>query len=333
MGPRLKRRGLGPRPKKGEGEEMTEEKKTKKATKKVAKKGDVILADDPKKSEVSGLLDSEKKDLDSSVRSQNDKKKVAEKTEDKKATKTKIKKKAEKGTPKKVEKKSRFERKSKAYRNAFSKIEKGKEYSLEEAVALVGDISTTKFDGSVEIHLNLNIDTKNPEHQIRGSVSLPAGLGKEKRIAVICKEDHQDEAKSAGADLIGGTELIEKITKGSIEFDVLVATPDMMGELAKAGKVLGPKGLMPNPKDNTVTTNLKSTIEDIKKGRAEYRTDSYGIVHSVVGKTSFDREKLLENIEALLKEIHSVKPASIKGTFIKSIYLTTTMGPSIKVKE
>lgn len=221
----------------------------------------------------------------------------------------------------------------KKYRSACEKIEKGKEYSLAEAIALIKDTSTTKFDSSVEIHLNLNTDPKNPEHALRGSVSLPAGLGKSKKIAVICGADKEKEAKEAGAYLVGGKELIEKIARGDIDFDVLVATPEMMPELAKAGKVLGPKGLMPNPKDNTVTENIKATLEDIKRGRAEYRSDSYGIIHSVIGKVSFEENKLVENAEAFLSAIHSIKPASVKGTFIKSIYLTTTMGPSIKIKE
>lgn len=230
-------------------------------------------------------------------------------------------------------KKSKIDRMAKKYRAAFGKIEKGREYTLAEAAALAKETATTKFDSSVEIHLNLNTDPKNPEHALRGSVSLPAGLGKTKKIAVVCGTDKEKEAKEAGASIVGGKELIEKIAKGDINFEVLVATPDMMPELAKAGKVLGPKGLMPNPKDNTVTSDIKGTLEDIKKGRAEYRADGYGIIHSVIGKASFAPEKILENAEAFLAAIHSAKPASVKGTFIKTIYLTTTMGPSIKIKE
>ncbi len=234
---------------------------------------------------------------------------------------------------KEVTLKTKNDRKAKKYRAAISKIEKGREYTLEEAVKIIKEISTTRFDSSVEIHLNLNVDTKNPEHALRGSVSLPAGLGKTKKIAVVCGAGKEKEAKDAGAAIVGGKELIEKISKGDIEFEVLVATPEMMPELAKAGKVLGPKGLMPNPKDNTVAENIKATIEDIKKGRAEYRSDSYGIIHSVIGKVSFDEKKLLENVEVFLSAIHNAKPSSLKGTFIKTIYLTTTMGPSIKIKE
>ncbi len=282
-------------------------------------------------------------------------KKTAKVTEEKKEVKKTTKKAAKKATAAKaapkaakkvvktvkktvekvVEKapKSKLDRKAKKYRAAFEMVEKGRDYPLEEAVKLAKETATTKFESSVEIHLNLNTDPKNPEHALRGSVSLPAGLGKSKRIAVVCGADKEKEAKEAGAALVGGKELIEKIGKGETDFDVLVATPDMMPELAKAGKVLGPKGLMPNPKDNTVTTDIKATLEDIKKGRAEYRSDAYGIIHSVIGKTSFEEGKLLENAEAFLAAIHNARPASLKGTFIKSIYLTTTMGPSIKAKE
>jgi large subunit ribosomal protein L1 len=273
-----------------------------------------------------------KKTVDTSIEKKEDKKSEAVKKEapKKKVAKKSIKKETE---PVKNQKRSWIDRRGKKYRELYKKIEKNKDYTLGEAVKLIKETSNSKFDSSVEIHLNLNIDPKNPDHQIRGSVSLPAGLGKDKKVAVVCKEDRVKEAKEAGANLAGGSELIEKINKGKIEFEVLVATPDMMGELAKAGKVLGPKGLMPNPKDNTVTDNLKATIGDIKKGRAEYRADSYGIVHAVVGKVSFDENKLQENIETLLKEIHNIKPSSIKSGYIKSIYLTTTMGPSVKVVE
>lgn len=263
------------------------------------------------------------------------KKTVAKKSEPKTAKKVvkKVIKKVEPTEIKETVAKTKLDRKAKKYRAAFAKVEKGKEYSLAEAVALIKETATTKFDSSVEIHLNLNTDPKNAEHALRGSVSLPAGLGKTKKIAVVCGADKEKEAKEAGASLVGGKELIEKIVKGEIDFEVLVATPDLMPELAKAGKILGPKGLMPNPKDNTVTTDIKATLDDIKKGRAEYRSDSYGIIHSVIGKVSFDQEKILENAEAFLAAIHNMKPASVKGTFIKTVYLTTTMGPSIKVKE
>jgi large subunit ribosomal protein L1 len=259
-------------------------------------------------------------------------KKVAPKTVKKTAPKESKRIKGEK-TPVEAIKKDKISQRAKKYRAAFEKIEKGKEYTLEEATSIIGQTVTTRFDSSVEIHLNLNTDTKNPEHALRGSVSLPAGLGKKKRIAVVCGADKEKEAKEAGADVVGGKELIEKIVKGSIDFEVLVATPEMMPELAKAGKILGPKGLMPNPKDNKVTTDIKNTFVDIKLGLADYRADTFGIIHSVIGKASFEPAKLLENASAFLSAIHAAKPSSLKGKFIKSIYLTTTMGPSIKVKE
>lgn len=269
------------------------------------------------------------------------KKELKEKNLQTKETKAKAtpSKKPKKLASKKIEekkesrKKSKLEKRGKKYQELFLKIEKDIEYEIKEAVRLAKETANTKFDSSVEVHLNLNIDTKNPEHQIRGSVSLPSGLGKEKRVAVVCGEEMIKEAKAAGAEIVGGKELIEEIGKGKIDFEVLVATPNMMGELAKVGKILGPKGLMPNPKDNTVTENIKETISDIKKGRAEYRTDTYGIVHSIIGKVSFDELKLIENLETFLKEIYRVKPQSVKSGYIKSIYLTTTMGPSIKVKK
>lgn len=269
------------------------------------------------------------------------KKKVAEKKETKKpaakATPKKADKKEEKKVEKKVEKKlvkkDPILLRGKNYQDSVKGFDRDQEYTVAEAAKILKGFKKPKFDSSVEIHLNLGIDPKKPEEQIRGSVSLPAGLGKEKKVAVVASTEKEKEAKDAGAEVVGGKELIEKIVKGSMDFDVLVATPDMMGELAKAGKVLGPKGLMPNPKDNTVTNDLKAVIGDIKKGRAEYRADSFGIVHSVVGKASFDEAKLTENIEAFLKEIHNIKPSSVKTGYIKSIYLTTTMGPSVKIKE
>ncbi len=231
-------------------------------------------------------------------------------------------------------KKNKLNKRSKKYSQTAMAIDKGREYSVEEAVHIIKKGAATKFDSSVEIHLNLGIDPKNPDHQIRGNVSLPSGIGKEKKVAVVCEEKKENEAKKFGADITGGPDFIKKIIEGkNIDFDVLVATPSLMGDLSKAGRILGPKGLMPNPKDGTVTDNLKDTISEIKKGRTEYRTDPYGIVHSVVGKSSFEKSKLIENIECFLKEINNIRPASIKSDYIKSIYLTTTMGPSIKITK
>lgn len=311
----------------GKGERMADKKETVKKTEKVDKKETKAPAKEAgkkvSKKEVVKKTPAKKVTEDSST-SRVAKDKVVKKKTTEKSETTK---------DEKVVKKSQLEKRGKKYQESYKKLEKDREYPVEEAVILVKETADTKFDSSVEIHLNLNIDTKNPDHQIRGSISLPAGLGKEKKVAVVCKEDQQKEAEGAGADVVGDSELIRKIVKGDIDFEVLVSTPDMMGELARAGKVLGPKGLMPNPKDNTVTNDIKATIADIKKGRAEYRVDTYGIVHAVVGKVSFDKTSLLENVEVFLKEMHDIKPASVKPPYIKSIYLTSTMGPSIKITE
>ncbi len=256
---------------------------------------------------------------------------MPEKKTTKKVTESKAVKKISTKT-KKIEKNNLTDH-GKRYQDSAKSIDKAKAYELKDAIKTIKKFKSVKFDSSVEIHVNLNIDPKKPEEQIRGSISLPAGLGKSKKIAVVCSENQVKKAKEYGAEIVGGEELVEKIEKGFLDFEVLVATPDMMGKLAKAGKILGPKGLMPNPKDNTVTNDIKATIEDIKKGRAEYRADSNGIIHSVVGKVSFDEDKLLQNIETFLAAIHAAKPTTVKGTFVKSIFLTTTMGPSIRVIE
>lgn len=262
---------------------------------------------------------------------------IKEKKTTKKVKEKSSKKPNKKPTPSiakaKKDKKSKLEKKGKKYQKAFLMIEKDKEYELDEAIALVRKTSFTKFDSSVEVHVALSIDPKNPDHQIRGSVSLPAGLGIKKKVAVVCDEVLEKEAKKAGADIVGGKDLIAEILKGKIDFNVLVSTPSMMGELSKAGKVLGPKGLMPNPKDNTVTEDIKKAVTEIKKGRAEYRADTYGIVHVVIGKVSFEESSLIENFNVFLAEIERVKPVSVKSGYVKKIYLTTTMGPSIKIKK
>lgn len=221
----------------------------------------------------------------------------------------------------------------KKYRKVETEVEKGKEYELEEAIALVKKTSTSKFDGTVEIHINLGIDPSNADHQIRGSVMMPAGLGREKKVCAVVSADKEKEAKDAGAETVGGQDVIDKIEKGWLDFDVLVATPDMMPALGKLGKVLGTKGLMPNPKTGTVTPEPGRAIAEIKKGRAEYKIDKAGSLHSPVGKVSFKEEDLKQNIEAYLDVIHHSKPASVKGTFVKSIYLTSTMGPSIRLQK
>ena len=221
---------------------------------------------------------------------------------------------------------------SKKYKDAVSKIEKSKLYSAEEAVKLAKETSTSKFDASVEVAMRLNLDTKKADQQLRGTICLPHGTGKTKRILVIAKGPKAQEAKDAGADYVGDTDMLEKIEKENwFDFDVIIATPDMMAHLGKLGKVLGPKGLMPNPKTGTVTTDVKKAIDDVKKGRVEYRTDSYGNVHGIIGKVSFDDDKLLENLKAFVDVIVKSKPSVVKGTYVKNISVSTTMGPGIKV--
>lgn len=223
-------------------------------------------------------------------------------------------------------------KKGKKYVEAASKIEKGKAYSKEEAVKLVKETSTAKFDESVELVLRLNLDTKKADQQLRGATVLPNGIGKTKKVLVLAKGDQAAQAKEAGADYVGDIDMIEKIEKENwFDFDVMIATPDMMPQLGKIGRVLGPRGLMPNPKTGTVTMDTKRAVEDVKKGRVEYRTDSYGNVAVSIGKVSFDAEKLLGNLEAFVALIMKTKPVAVKGKYIKNISVSTTMGPGVKI--
>jgi len=217
----------------------------------------------------------------------------------------------------------------KKYRAVAEKIEKNKTYSIEEAVKIIKDNKTAKFDESVEVHIKTNIDAKKGDQNIRGTVVLPHGSGKTKKIAVITSTA-QDEAKKAGADIVGGEELIEKMSK-KIDFDILVATPEMMPKLAKVAKILGPKGLMPNPKTETVTTKIKETVESLKKGKAAYKNDDSGNVHQLVGKISFENEKLVENIKTFVDNIEKNKPTGLKGKLISNITVCSTMGQGIRI--
>ncbi len=222
----------------------------------------------------------------------------------------------------------------KKYVEASKNVEKNKEYSINEAIKLVKETSITKFDSTVDVAIKLNVDPKKADQQLRGSFVLPNGTGKTKKILVIAKGAQAEAAKNAGADYVGDKDMIEKIQNENwFDYDVIIATPDMMPELGKIGKILGPKGLMPNPKTNTVTMNVASAIEDVKKGMVSYKTDTYGNVHSVVGKVSFDEAKLQENLEYIVTTISKLKPASVKGKFIKSISIASTMGPGIKVDK
>ncbi len=210
-------------------------------------------------------------------------------------------------------------------------VDKNKVYSLAEAAALVKQTAKAKFDETVELHIKLGIDPKQSDQIVRGTVTLPHGIGKTRKVAVITKGEKQAEAKEAGADMIGGDDLIEDISKGSLDFDVLVATPDIMKDLSKVAKILGPKGLMPNPKAGTVTFEIGDTVKELKKGRVEYKNDSYGIIHCPVGKVSFDAEKLADNIKTLFEAVSKAKPSSSKGQYIKSVSVSSTMGPGIYV--
>ena len=223
-------------------------------------------------------------------------------------------------------------RKGKKYLEVSKLVEKNKLYSLEEAVELVKKTTVTKFDSSVELAMRLNLDTKKADQQLRGAIVLPNGTGKTKKVLVLAKGPAATAAKEAGADYVGDMDYLEKIEKENwFDFDVMVATPDMMPALGKLGKILGPKGLMPNPKTGTVTMDTASAVNDVKKGRVEYRTDSYGNVHVLVGKTSFTNEMLVENIKAFVSLIIKSKPSVVKGEYIKNISIASTMGPGVKV--
>ncbi|OEG71034.1 50S ribosomal protein L1 [Candidatus Endomicrobiellum trichonymphae] len=212
-------------------------------------------------------------------------------------------------------------------------VDKNGTYKLLEAVALVKETATAKFDETIEIHIKLGSDPKRSDQMVRGTISLPHGIGRTRKIAVLAKGEKQKEAEAAGADIIGSDDLIEDISKGKLVFDVLVATPDVMKDLSMVAKILGPKGLMPNPKSGTVTFEIGRAVEELKKGRVEYKNDSFGIIHVPVGKASFEKEKLEDNIKILLEAVVKAKPSSLKGQYIKSISISSTMGPGIFVEQ
>jgi large subunit ribosomal protein L1 len=226
---------------------------------------------------------------------------------------------------------SRLERRGKKYRELAKQIDATKLYTIVEALDLATKTSVGKFDGTVEIHVRLGVDPKQADQNIRDSFVLPAGTGKAVRIAVFAEEDVAKEALQAGADIAGADDFLTTLDKGEINFDILIATPSVMARLSKYARVLGPKGLMPNPKSGTVTKDVAKAIAEAKAGRVEYRVDSTGIVHVPVGKVSFGADKLGKNANALLASIKSNKPSSIKGNYVRSITVTTTMGPGIKV--
>ena len=239
-----------------------------------------------------------------------------------------------KTTPPKVSSKpprSRLERAGKKYRNAAKMVDPTKSYSLTDAAGLITETSFTDFDSTVEMHINLNVDPKQADQNIRETVVLPAGSGKSINIAVIAEPADAQKAKRAGADIVGLEEIFQQLDKQNINFDVLITTPALMSRLAKYAKILGPRGLMPNPKSGTVVNDIAVAVAEIKSGKVEYRVDTTGIVHLSIGKVSFGAEKLALNTEAVLASLKAAKPASIKGPFITSYYLTSTMSPSVKV--
>ena len=223
-------------------------------------------------------------------------------------------------------------KKGKKYTEALKQVDKNKMYNKEEAIELVKKTSVTKFDGTIELAVRLNLDTKKADQQLRGAAVLPNGTGKTKKVLVIAKGDQATLAKEAGADYVGDSDMLEKIEKENwFDFDVMVATPDMMPALGKLGKILGPKGLMPNPKTGTVTTDPAKAVKDVKNGRIEYRTDSYGNIHVPIGKVSFDTAKLIENLDSFMNLIIKTKPSVVKGKYILNISLASTMGPGVKI--
>ena len=222
-------------------------------------------------------------------------------------------------------------KRSKAYRAATDKIEAGKVYSPLEAIRLAKDTSTTKYDSTVEVAMRLGVDPRKADQMVRGTVNLPHGTGKTARVLVFANADKADAAREAGAEFVGGDELIEKVAGGWLDFDAVVATPDMMGKVGRLGRVLGPRSLMPNPKTGTVTPDVAKAVTDIKGGKIEFRVDRHSNLHFIIGKASFSEAQLAENYAAALEEVLRLKPASSKGRYIKKISISTTMGPGVLV--
>ena len=219
----------------------------------------------------------------------------------------------------------------KNYKNAVAKINKTEVYSPKAAMELVKQLSTAKFDETVEVSVRLGVDTRKADQNVRGSISLPNGTGKTVRVAVFAEGEKAREAEAAGADVIGSDDLVAAVQAGNLDFDAAIATPNMMGKVGRLGRILGPRGMMPNPKLGTVTMDVAKIVKELKAGRVEYRADRYGIVHVPLGKVSFDTDKLLENYGALITELIRVKPSAAKGKYVKSIALSSTMGPGVRV--
>lgn len=219
----------------------------------------------------------------------------------------------------------------KKYNNTLKKYDQKKVYSIEEAVGLVKDNASAKFTESCDIAIRLGVDPKKADQAIRGTVALPHGIGKSVRVLVVAKSPKDADAKAAGADHAGFEEYIEKIKGGWADVDVIIATPDVMVELGKLGKILGPRGLMPNPKSGTVTMDVATAVKEVKAGKIEFRVDKAGVIHSTIGKVNFEKEKLVENLKAFLNTIIKLKPATAKGQYVKSIFVSSTMGPSVQI--
>lgn len=228
---------------------------------------------------------------------------------------------------------SKLERRGKKYQEAAKKVEKDKTYDLKEGVKLAVETSTTKFDSTVEVHIKINADPKQADQNIRGTVVLPHGTGKEVRVAVFAQVDAHADAKAAGADIIGEDDFLKQLDKEVIDFDILISTPQLMAKLGKYARILGPKGLMPNPKSGTVTPNVAEAVKKAKAGQVEFRIDAQSICHTIIGKVSFGPDKLTDNLTILLKAINDVRPASIKAAYIENISVSSSMGPGIRIKQ
>lgn len=220
---------------------------------------------------------------------------------------------------------------SKRYKESEKAVDKLKTYQLKEAISVLKKMSPSKFDGSIDLHLHLNIDPKKSDQMVRGTVVLPHGTGKKVRVVVFCKGEHERIAQDAGADLVGGGELIDKVTGGFLDFDCAIATPEMMKDLSKLGKILGPRGLMPSPKTGTVTTDIAGAIEDVRKGKVEFRVDKQCGIHLSVGKASFSEDKIYDNANRIIEALIEARPASVKGKFLKSAFISSTMNPGLRL--
>lgn len=224
-----------------------------------------------------------------------------------------------------------MKRRSKRYKQSEKQVDITKTYQLKEAILILKKMAQPKFDAAVDLHFSINVDPKKSDQMVRGTVVLPHGTGKKVRVAVFCRGEHEKLAKEANADYVGGNELIDKVAGGFLDFDCAIATPEMMKDLSKLGKILGPRGLMPSPKTGTVTNDIAKAIEDVKKGKVEFRIDKQGGIHLSVGKLSFSEDKLYENASRVIEALNEAKPASVKGKFIKSLFISSTMNQGLRI--